>query len=92
MATDSPGAWALWFLMLGLYTFVTIALRGKPTVAFRFSENGKETIVYVYNDEHWLVCAVVDDLVARKTKVEDLEAQNEQPGVLNDNLEGTFQA
>jgi hypothetical protein len=24
MATDSPGAWALWFLMLGVYSIVTI--------------------------------------------------------------------
>ncbi|GFF28527.1 hypothetical protein IFM58399_02003 [Aspergillus lentulus] len=102
MATDSPGAWALWFLMLGIYSIVTITflflgticaalvtvhLRGKPTLAFRLTEDGKEIMVYVYNDEHWLVHAVADHLVARKTRVEDLEAQNEQPGVLNENLE-----
>ncbi|GIJ98262.1 hypothetical protein Aspvir_000378 [Aspergillus viridinutans] len=107
MATDTTGAWALWFLMLGIYSVVTIALlfvgtvsaswvtirlRGKPTLAFRFTENGKETMLYVYNDEHWLVRAVVDDLVAWKKKVGDLEAQNEQPCVLNDNLEGKSQA
>ncbi|RHZ72744.1 hypothetical protein CDV55_102841 [Aspergillus turcosus] len=101
MDTDSPGAWALWFLMLELYSIVTIAglfigtvvsawvtfkLRGKPALAFRFTENGKETMVYVYNNEHWLIRAVVDELLARE--MEDLEAQNGQPGVLNESPEG----
>ncbi|GIJ89111.1 hypothetical protein Asppvi_008040 [Aspergillus pseudoviridinutans] len=107
MATDSTGAWALWFLMLGVYSVITISLlfvgtisaswigvklRGKPTLAFRFTENGKETMVYVYNIEHWLIRAIVDDLFARKAKVEVLEAQNEQLCVSNDKLEGKSQA
>lgn len=51
MATDSPGAWALWFLMLGIYSIVTITFLFLGTICAALV-----TVQYVFLEVEQIDC------------------------------------